>query len=533
MTRDVRSGSGYLSGDPSRSHFGVPAGASTQSLEIRWPDGVLSTIRDLQPNTLLIVTREDTVRPSPDKSALSDSPDSTLRAIIAQQGLTGDPSTGRELPDIEDPLAQLGMKLFFTKALGGDKDSACVTCHHPLLGGGDGLALSIGVGATEPDLLGPGRTHPSGYFNVPRNAPTTFNIGLWDQVLFFDGRVESLGKTAGKNGDDGLGIRTPDTRLGIADPNAGDSLVTAQARFPVTSKEEMRGSSFEFHRPNRLVREHLAARLGDSSPGKGELDTNQWIGEFQKVSEGQNVEDVITYDTIAAAMAAYQKSQVFVDTPWRAYVQGDDGAIDESAKRGALLFYSEIGKGGAGCAECHHGDFFTDEQFYTLAIPQIGNGKGDGPYGDDDFGRFRETGRAEDLYAFRTPTLLNVEVTGPYGHDGAYDTLEGIVRHHLNPAAAVRSYDPGRLDPAAKTTHLVPNTQRALAKLAADRRMGRTPLQEVDLTPGQVDDLVSFLLSLTDPCVKSPSCLAPWIPDDLDGDPDGLRVHATIPSLTP
>ena len=148
-------------------------------------------------------------------------------------------------------------------------------------------------------------------------------------------------------------------------------------------------------------------------------------------------------------------------------------------------------------------------------------------------GAFARPGGAEDLYAFRTPTLLNVEVTGPYGHDGAYDTLEGIVRHHLNPAAAVRSYDPGRLDPAVKTTHLVPNTQRALAKLAADRRMGRTPLQDVDLTPSQVDDLVSFLRSLTDPCVKSPSCLAPWIPDDLDGDPDGLRLRATIPSLTP
>ena len=79
----------------------------------------------------------------------------------------------------------------------------------------------------------------------------------------------------------------------------------------------------------------------------------------------------------------------------------------------------------------------------------------------------------------------------------------------------------------------MPNTQRALAKLAADRRLGRTPLQDVDLTPSQVDDLISFLLSLTDPCVKSPSCLAPWILDDLHGDPDGLRVRAIIPSLTP
>jgi len=40
--------------------------------------------------------------------------------------------------------AQLDMKLFYTKSLGGDKDSACVTCHHPMLGGGDNLSLSIG-----------------------------------------------------------------------------------------------------------------------------------------------------------------------------------------------------------------------------------------------------------------------------------------------------------------------------------------------------------------------------------------------------
>ena len=68
--------------------------------------------------------------------------------------------------------------------------------------------------------------------------------------------------------------------------------------------------------------------MGDYGSGRQELDTNQWIDEFQQVKEGQNVEDVISYDTIAAAMAAYQKSQAFVATPWRAYVQGDDGAID-------------------------------------------------------------------------------------------------------------------------------------------------------------------------------------------------------------
>ena len=90
--------------------------------------------------------------------------DDEIDALISSNGLTGDPSTGRDLPSINDPKAQLGMKLFFTKGLGGDQDSACVTCHHPVLGGGDNLSLSIGVGAVIPDLLGEGRVQ--GLFKI-------------------------------------------------------------------------------------------------------------------------------------------------------------------------------------------------------------------------------------------------------------------------------------------------------------------------------------------------------------------------------
>jgi len=118
--------------------------------------------------------------------------DIALRLVIEANGLTGDPAEGLDLPSIDDPLAALGRKLFFSKSLGGDRDSACVSCHHPVLGGGDGLALSIGVGADDPDLLGPGRTHPDGELTVPRNAPTTFNVALWQKGLFWDSRVEQL-----------------------------------------------------------------------------------------------------------------------------------------------------------------------------------------------------------------------------------------------------------------------------------------------------------------------------------------------------
>jgi len=55
-------------------------------------------------------------------------------------------------------------------------------------------------------------------------------------------------------------------------------------------------------------------------------------------------------------------------------------------------------------------------QFHAIAMPQIGPGKGDGFDGRDDFGRFRETEKDEDMYAFRTLPLHNVALTAPYGH---------------------------------------------------------------------------------------------------------------------
>jgi len=453
--------------------------------------------------------------------------DTQLRAVIAGQELTGDPSIGRDLPEIEDPLPQLGMKLFFTKALSGTGDSACVSCHHPALGGGDAIPMSIGIGADNPDLLGPGRTHPEGP-KVPRNAPTTFNSGLWDQMMFWDGRVESRGKTAGMNGDDGFGIRTPDTAYGYPDPQAGANLVEAQSRFPVTSEEEMRGFDFGTEAGNTLeVRDErtrilLAQIIGNYGEGQGVLPTNNWLIEFQTAFDSiQPAEELITFENIVKVIGEYERSQVFVDTPWKTYVQGDDDAISEAAKRGALLFY-----GAGNCASCHSGDFFTDESFHVMAIPQIGIGKASGIYGDDDFGRYLETQNPEDKYAFRTPSLLNVEVTGPYGHDGAYDTVEEIVRHHLNPEQAINSYDFSKLAPSIRVINAERYTQEALDQLKANQEKGVTTVSDINFSDQQADDLLAFLFVLTDPCVKNRECLTPWVPDENMPDSDGLRLNA-------
>ena len=457
----------------------------------------------------------------------TDDIDSQLRAVIAAKGLTGDPSTGRDLPGIDDPLPQLGLKLFYTQALGGQQDSACVTCHHPSLGGGDAIPMSIGVNADNPELLGPGRTRPDGP-KVPRNAPTTFNSGLWDQVMFWDGRVESRGKTPGANGGDGFGIRTPDTPYGYPDPQAGANLVEAQSRFPVTAEAEMRGFDFGAETGNTLevrdehARELLAQIIGDYGEERGTLPTNDWPAEFRKAfGSDQPVEELVTFENIVHAIGEYERSQVFVDTPWKAYVQGDDDAISETSKQGALLFF-----GAGNCSTCHTGGFFTDEQYHALAIPQIGVGKASGVYGDDDWGRYLETHNPDDKYAFRTPTLLNVEVTGPYGHDGAYDTLEKIVRHHLNPEKAIDSYDFSQLDPAIRTVNAERYTRQALEQVKKNRENGVKTVSDINFSDEQVASLIAFLHTLTDPCVKDRACLAPWIPDESVPDPDGLRLYA-------
>ena len=464
--------------------------------------------------------------------------DLMLDDVIVEQELEDTLVTDMALPAITDPLPQLGMKLFFSKSLGGQFDSACVTCHHPVLGGADGLSLPVGVDAVDSDQLGPGREHVGGVPLVPRNSPTVFNVALWDTGLFWDSRVESIGKEEGANGSVS-GIRTPDSGFGIADDNAGPNLPAAQARFPVTSAEEMKGEAFEAGSDNDTIREHLAARIGDYGVGASELDFNEWLTEFQTAFQtDQGAEELITFDNIALAIAEYERSMVFTNTPWNAYLDGDLDAITEQQKQRALLFFGSVDEGGAGCSTCHSGTLFADGRHHTIAFPQIGPGKGDGPNEDDDFGRERETGDPADRYRFRTPSLLNVAMTAPYGHSGAFRTLTDVVRHYVNPQASVNGYFQrggacqlpqfnGIEDCQSLYPNNQANSQLAIQKLGQERNLGVSLFRSPRLDAEQVAQLVAFLEALTDPCVQDRSCLAPWIPDTEDTGPDGQQLNAS------
>ncbi|MBK8322796.1 MAG: hypothetical protein IPL06_08660 [Betaproteobacteria bacterium] len=466
--------------------------------------------------------------------------DTQLRFLLTQNGITGNARAGRNLPSIDDPLPQLGKLLFFSKALSAPRDTACVTCHHPALGGGDKLAVSIGTGAQNPDLLGPGRRLANGPLVVGRNANTIFNAALYDSGLFWDSRVESLAKIARRNGAGG-GIRTPDSVLGVADPKAGATLPAAQARFPVTGAAEMLGAGFAGISGNENIRNHLAARLGDYGAGQGGLPASQWLAKFRTAFNRPTgtAQELITFDNIAQAIAEYQRSATFVDSPFARYAQGDNAALTEPQKQGALLFFRSTNAGGAACVQCHRGETLTGETHHALGFPQVGPGVGDGTGGTDDFGRGRETQGMNERYQFRTASLLNVEVTGPWGHSGAYATLDEAIAHYITPDATLGTFLSSRawcqiapfttIDCAATVADVTRNSQAALAKLRMEQMMmpgvAMPAIANGQLPPTATADLKAFLLSLTDPCVKDRACLAKWIPAASEA-PDGLQLNA-------
>jgi len=464
--------------------------------------------------------------------------DISLQALISQKKLDRSPTANRDIPSINSPLANLGKKLFFSQSLGGNFDSACASCHHPTLGGADELSLPIGVEAINAQVLGQGRENSAGIPIVPRNSPTVFNVALWDSSLFWDSRIESLGKEVNQNGS-ASGISTPDSGFGVADNNAGSNLVVAQARFPVTSDDEMKTADFESGSSAEVIRHHLAARLGDYDKGAGELARNLWLSEFQTAfNSNADSEDLVTFENTVEAIGEYERSMVFIDSPWRNYLDGDISALTEQQKQGALLFFNAPQDGGAGCSACHSGPLLSDERHNIVAFPQIGLGTGDGSNGDDDFGRERVTGDAQHRYNFRTPSLLNIAVTAPYGHAGTFDSLERVVRHYNNPNRSIDDYADdnewcqlAQFDNVSDCTSLYPNVQTngelALDKLNQERQDGTSRLPNINLNSDEVDQLVAFLNSLTDPCVEDRDCLAAWIADETNDDPDDQILIAT------
>ena len=114
-----------------------------------------------------------------------------------------------------------------------------------------------------------------------------------------------------------------------------------------------------------------------------------------------------------------------------------------------------------------------------------------------DVGRMGESNRLEDAYAFRTPMLRNVALTAPYGHNGAYPTLEGMVRHHLDPKRAFDQWTPDLatlpdVPWLAQIDFAVWQDSREMARQRAV--LTRAP---IEMNDAEVSAILAFLNALT------------------------------------
>jgi cytochrome c peroxidase len=416
---------------------------------------------------------------APESASADVSPDGTtpalVRALAASRGI----GPLQPAPFVRPALAELGRLLLFDKVLSGNRDIACATCHLPAFGTGDGLSLSVGQGGHG---FGPGRRHPAGSF-IPRNAPPLFNLGAM-RALFWDGRIES--------GPDGA-IHTP---AGAAIGPEMRSVfefgpISALAMFPVMNRAEMRAdqgnelAEVPDNEPQRIW-SLLMGRLG-AIPEYRRL--------FADAYPGRRFEQ-LTFAHASNAIAGFVVSALtHTGAPWDHFLAGNDRALSPRQLAGARTFLS------LKCSICHNGPTFSDNQFHNVAVAQVGPGQGDGPSGRDDFGRMRVTGDARDQYRFRTTALRNVELTGPWGHDGTSLTLRGFIDHYSESDRKLRTFDPSPLHPALRGT-LLPNADAILATRD-------TLLEGVVLTEDLIDQLTAFMGTLTDPAARRLGVLTP------------------------
>ena len=201
----------------------------------------------------------------------------------------------------------------------------------------------------------------------------------------------------------------------------------------------------------------------------------------------------IAFTDISNAIAAFIAFEWRADqSPFDAYLRAE-AELPPDAALGLQLFYGE-----AGCATCHSGALLTDHGFHAMGQPQLGPGKAERFEGHQkDIGRMRVTGRTEDAYAFRTPSLRNVARTGPWGHAGAYADLGDFLRQHADPAAGLSAYTAQAVLPdlpGTKADWTILETDATRDEILA--AVAARP--SVRLDDAEVAALIAFLGALTD-----------------------------------
>lgn len=324
----------------------------------------------------------------------------------------------------------LGRHLFYDKRLSIDKSMSCATCHVQSKAFTNGKPLAKGVDSS----------------NGVRNVMSLTNVSYLSTLTWSNPQITSL---------------------------EFQSLIPLFGEHPV----EMGMAGQE-----TLLFKRLKSDKKYQSLFKAAFPEESLKGD----------EALFTLSTITKAIASFQRTLISLNSPYDQYKYGgNEKAISESAKRGERLFFGERME----CYHCHGGFNFTDTVSHArLPFPEkafhntgLYNLDGKGSYPKENVGIAEFTGDLADIGKFRTPTLRNIAVTGPYMHDGSIKSIRDVLEKHYSKAG-----------------------------MAAQSQNGISPLRHELITGFYLEeqdiiDVTSFLKSLTDKnFINNPSHSDPW-----------------------
>lgn len=370
-----------------------------------------------------------------------------------------------------DAQIKLGQLLFYDRVLSGTYRVSCATCHNHDRASSNGFALPTADTKPIDELAVNNLPVYDAFSPSARHAPALFNVGAKEfAVLFSDGRISQ--------DNAGNFIAPTDANL----PPGLRDVLAVQALFPAISKDELVGNvdndvKAAAHQGNQAVWNVLTKRV---------QDLPDYLPYFSRAFPDIQQSDTIEISHIANAISAFVAAEWRADdAPFDTYLRGENSALSEAQLRGADLFY-----GKAKCDVCHGGIFQTDHAFHNIAMPvwrfdatpvsSLVTGKE---------GREGVSGRKRDRYKRRTPSLRNVANSAPYGTFGSFETLEAVVRHHLDPVNSLEKYLKHRVVEVGET--------KAVQALLSQMLSGND-LPEVNLSDSEFSDLIAFLDSLTD-----------------------------------
>lgn len=339
-------------------------------------------------------------------------------------------------------VVELGRRLFMDPTVSRLGRNSCASCHDPERAFGDPRP-------TSPDDTGPTRRHSQTL------------LDLTGEGFHWDGEFKSVrqllvARVAPAEMANAQAVKLFDERFNAA-RKSGDASTSDRPPPPVPgTPAEPPPGAYGFVPPSEAPVTPSADRLAED-------------GRYAAAFKAAFGTSTPTTERILDAMDAYCASLRSTSNSFDRFIAGDDAALTDSARRGLALF-----EGRAGCAQCHSTKpvggraAFTDGKFHDTGVAfhsdplwRVGM---DGPP-PRDAGRGGITMRTSEFAKFKTPTLRDVALRAPYMHDASFATLTDVVKYYS--AGGTRNPN---LDPA---------------------------IRRLDLTDGEVADVVAFLESLT------------------------------------